>query len=394
MKSTQFEFVLRAHAKIGSKTALGLGAHLHTLRLSRIAVIVDKNVTASFYVAKVLQSLKKGFRSLKLWEYAIAGEPDYDSLDHVKSLFMKNGKPVVDSFVAIGGGSVIDFAKGLATLAVNPGPARRYRGFPTNLRPSLPVIALPTVAGTGSEVTYNASFIDWKEKRKMGINTFNNFPRLSILDPLLTLDCPKSVTISSAMDSLVHALESFATPKANVLSKIYSQEAFSAVYNALPKAAKNLNNEEARLGLLIGAYLAGIAIVQAGGGPASILSYPVGVHGKVPHGIAGAIFLPSVVQHNARKGFDYSALYDRLPNTDSSLSKKEKNDRFVDVILKLHEAMEIPTLFARYPLVKEHATHIRNEIGSLGEGFKTTSSVPFTTNDAKKIFNQIVTPNS
>lgn len=386
-----FEFILNAHSNIGAKTALNLPDDIEKMGFARPGLIIDRNVIRISYVKKVVNALGAQFgKTMIVWEYDIPGEPDYDSLDRVKKLFMRNKKSAVDCFIALGGGSVIDFAKGLATLVVNPGPARTYRGFPTNLKPPLPVIALPTVAGTGSEVTYNASFIDWKEKRKMGINTFHNFPRLSILDPLLTIDCPKHVTISSAMDSLVHALESFATPKANALSTIFSLQAFTLVYHALPKIKKNLRNLQARLELQLSSYLAGIAIVQVGGGPASILSYPLGVHGKVPHGLAGAIVLPYVIEHNVNKGVDYSEIYERIEGASRALSRKQKNILFAKALFDLYYAMNIPSLFSQFTLAKENAQTIMKEIETLQGGFDATSLVPFSVKDAKHIFTQIL----
>ncbi len=384
MENQSFEFILSARTKIGEGTALNLSGYLKELLLERVGIIIDKNVRALPYVEKILTSIKG--LSLVVWEYDIKGEPDYDSLDRVKLLFLnKKNEPLVDSFIALGGGSVIDFAKGLATLMTNPGEARAYRGFPIGLNPSLPIIALPTVAGSGSEVTYNASFIDWKERRKMGINTFNNFPKLSILDPLLTLDCPKQVSISSAMDSMVHALESYATPKANALSRLFSERAFLYVYHALPKVEKNLRDTNARLDLQLGAYLAGIAIVQAGGGIASILSYTLGVHGKIPHGLAGAVFIPYIVEHNAKKGFDYSSLYDSLEKRTAKLSRKQKSLAFAKKLFALYNTMKIPTLFSKFALNEEQKNTILSEIKTLGNGFKITNPVPFSPDDAKKI---------
>lgn len=386
MRNTPFEFNLRTHTKIGEKTALNLGLYIKEMGLSRPALIIDRNVASLPYIQQIIQ----GIPNALVWEYDIPGEPDYDSLDRIKKKFIRARKPLVDSFIAIGGGSVIDIAKGLATLVTNPGPARKYRGFPTGLNPSLPVIALPTVAGTGSEVTYNASFIDWKEKRKMGINTFHNFPRLSILDPLLTIECPRAITISSAMDSLVHALESYATPQANELSRIFSKAAIKYGMSALPTVVKNLKNTTVRLGLQFSAYLAGIAIVQVGGGPASILSYPLGVHGKVAHGLAGAVFLPFVVEHNAKKGYDYSELYDQFAKGTSQKTRKEKSLAFAEKLFELHDMLEIPKLFARYPLVKENASLIFKEIEALQKGFDATNPIPFTVKDARQIFTQIL----
>ena len=111
----------------------------------------------------------------------------------------------IDVFIAIGGGSAIDMAKGLSVLATNTKPAIFYRGFDKFEEPIIPIIAMPTTAGTGSEITPNASFIDTNDKRKMGINGEAIRPKYAILDPELTVACPKGPTISAGIDSLVHS---------------------------------------------------------------------------------------------------------------------------------------------------------------------------------------------
>lgn len=390
MENTPFEFFLKANAKIGQGIALNLAEYVGELGFRRPGVVIDKNVANIPYIKKVLGQIKKRVGKVQLWEYDIPGEPDYDSLDRAKILFLdEKGSSLVDCFIGIGGGSVIDFAKGLATLMVNQGEARTYRGFPKNLTPPLPTIALPTVAGAGTEVTYNASFIDWKEKRKMGINTLYNFPKLTILDPLLTINCPLSITVSSAMDAMVHALESYATPRANPLSKIFSLEAFRSIYQALPRVVINLADIKGRLELQLGAYLAGIAIVQAGGGPASILSYPLGVHGKVPHGLAGAVFLPYVVEHNVKNGFDYSNLYDRIEPRNSAIKKEEKSMLFSKIIFDMTENFGVYEIIKQYAIKKVQG-NIEREIKTFKNAFNATSPVSFSPNDASVIFRKIL----
>ena len=116
----------------------------------------------------------------------------------------RSGMPVTDCFIGIGGGKRYRFCKGLSTIVVNPGKAVQYKGFPVKINLSLPTIAIPTTAVTGSEVTFNAVFTDNDQKKKLGINTRNNYPALAILDPLFTVNSPMSVTVSSGTDALAH----------------------------------------------------------------------------------------------------------------------------------------------------------------------------------------------
>ncbi|MDD1664843.1 MAG: iron-containing alcohol dehydrogenase, partial [Methanomicrobiales archaeon] len=309
-----FEFHLRTNLVFGAGSALSLAKHLREMPKRRIGFIVDPAIVSSEYVQQILAGFSdEPFEDIRVWVYDIRGEPDYDSLDRVIGIFRDHGGVTkVDCFVGIGGGSVIDFAKGLATLATNPGHAIQYRGFPSGLHPSLPVIAIPTTAGTGSEVTYNAVFIDRSEKRKLGINTLHNFPALAILDPNLITTCPPPVLVSSGIDSLVHAVESFAAKRSNPLTRIFAREALSRTYPALSRILDEQGDPTLLSNLQLGAYLAGISLMNSGSGPAGALSYPLGVHFRVPHGLAGGIFLPPLVGHNVAKGFDYSDLYDTI----------------------------------------------------------------------------------
>lgn len=144
-------------------------------------------------------------------------------------------------------------------MVVNPGKAINYRGFPTDINIPLPVIAIPTTAGTASEVTFNAVFINLEEKKKLGINTTHNFPALAILDPRVLLGCPKGVTLSSGMDALTHALESYVACQSNYLTRIFAREAFKLIFINLPKVLKDSQDIVAWADMQMGAYLAGIS---------------------------------------------------------------------------------------------------------------------------------------
>jgi len=385
-RSFEFEFNLRTRTYFGAGSATKLGEYLKELSFERVGIVIDPAIYKTDYGKKVLKSVEgKRFDTVKIWVYDLDGEPDYDSLDQKKSIFMsKNATPLVDCFVGIGGGSVMDFAKGLATLVVNPGKAIEYRGFPENLSPSLPTIAVPTTAGTGSEVTYNAVFINWNEKKKLGINTKHNFPVLAILDPNLTLSCPKSVTVSSGVDALVHALESYAARQSNPLTKVFARAAFKLIFNNLSKVLGDPSNIEIRANLQLGAYLAGISLMNSGSGPAGALSYPLGVHFRVPHGYAGGVFLPHIIKFNVKKGYDYSELYDLIENADKPKRKEEKNHLFSQKLFELCDSLGIPSSLRSFGVNKSNIDTLLKETENLGKAF-TQNPIPFSVEDGKKL---------
>jgi alcohol dehydrogenase len=384
--SMDFDFNVKTNAKFGAEKALRLAQYLKELSLSRPGIIVDGGIAGLEYPKKIIATLEKDPNiSAKIWVYDLRHEPDYDSLDRIKAIFLDaSGKPVTDCFIGIGGGSVLDFAKGLATVVVNPGKAVQYKGFPTGIVPSLPTIAIPTTAGTGSEVTYNAVFTDNDAKRKLGINTRNNYPALAILDPLFTVNSPMSVAVSSGMDALVHTLETYMAVQANPMSRIFSREAFFMLFNNLPWVKDAPGDVDVRAKVQYGAYLAGIALINSGSGVAGALSYPLGVHYKVPHGIAGAVFIAHVVQHNVKAGYDYSELFDLIEGADRTLPAKVKNDQFSEKLFALCKKLEVPVDLGGFGVNASTVSLFLDEIPSLERAF-AQNPVPFTVEDGEKL---------
>ena len=385
-----FEFNLKTKTVFGVECAKQLPEYLRNFNFTRIGIIIDEGVAGTSYVNELVQSVKTTAGSITTWIYNLKREPDYESLDEIKLLFIdESGKPRVDCFVGIGGGSVIDFAKGMATLVVNPGDARTYRGFVQNITPPLPTIALPTTAGTGSEVTFNAVFIDRASKKKLGINTHYNFPVLALLDPLLTVTCPKSVTVSSGMDALVHTMESFVATGANPLTRLFAREAFVLIFNTLPKVVEAPRDLELRGNLQYGAYLAGISLMNAGSGPAGALSYPLGVHFGVPHGIAGAFFLPHIIAHNVENGYDYTKLYDCIEGAMHTKSSAEKNSDFRQHFFDLNKKINIPKKLSAFSVTHENVLPLMNDITLLEKAF-AQNPIPFTVEDGKELVQRLM----
>lgn len=384
--SMDFDFNLKTNAKFGAKKALRLAQYLKELSLTQPGVIVDGGIAGLEYTKKVLAALEnEPGLTVKVWIYDLRHEPDYDSLDRIKTMFLDaSGKPVTDCFVGIGGGSVLDFAKGLATVVVNPGKAVQYKGFPTDIVPSLPTIALPTTAGTGSEVTYNAVFTDNNARKKLGINTRNNYPALAILDPVFTINSPMPVWVSSGMDALVHTLESYMAVQSNPMSRIFAREAFDMIFNNLSLIRDNPGDVEIRAKVQYGAYLAGIALINSGSGVAGALSYPLGVYFKVPHGIAGAVFIAHVVKHNVKAGYDYSELYDLIDLADRTLPKNLKNEQFTEKMFALCKKLDVPENLGCFGVNADTVQLFLDEISSL-EGAFAQNPVTFTIEDGKRL---------
>jgi len=149
-KLKPFEFNLKTKTRFGEGISANLGKYLKEFDFKKIGIIVDPAIYDSPVGKKILDSINnEGFEAVKIWKYDLDFEPDYEALERVRKIFVdEKKKPQVDCFVGIGGGSVMDFAKGMSTLATNPGPALSYRGFPTNLNPTLPTSSGVIVASS------------------------------------------------------------------------------------------------------------------------------------------------------------------------------------------------------------------------------------------------------
>lgn len=336
----KIRFVIKTEMLIGDEIARDLPKHLKSYFWNEIGLVVDKGLYENnIYVKDIIELLHKGLKRVILLINEMP-EPTYDYLDQVKTKFDDYD---LDCFVGIGGGSTLDLTKGLATLKTNEGKAINYRGFGKVKNIPLPVVALPSTAGTGSEVTPYAVFIDTTEKWKFGINSEYNYPKLALYDPKFLDSCPPKIFASAGMDAITHALESFAAKNSTLLSKLFSKQAFKLLFENLKKTCQGDRSKETKLNLLIGSGCAGIALMNSGAGPSGALSYPLGVYFDVPHGLAGSVFLPAVIKHNVDNGYcEYAELYDLVFN-DETLTPKEKSIRFAEEIKQLSDGLGIPT---------------------------------------------------
>ena len=301
------EFLIHANIKAGPGILRQLSLLVcKELGFRRIGFVIDGNVhDRSVNVGVMIEECKRRADHVATYLYRESFEPTYALLENVKHLFSDEaqGEGCIDAFVGIGGGSAIDLAKGLAVLMTNSGPALSYRGFPRLLHKPLPVIAIPTTAGTGSEVTYNAVFFDASEKKKLGINAKENYPVLALLDPELVTLAPRSVVVSAGVDALVHTLESFASVKATLLTRQLSAAAYRIIMSALPRVAENSEDLAACMNMQWAAALAMIALSNSSSGPIGALSYYLGANYHVPHGIAGGVFVREIIQANHDLGY-------------------------------------------------------------------------------------------
>ncbi len=201
--------------------------------------------------------------------------------------------------VAVGGGSVLDTAKAIAALQTHGGKVRDYEGRGKIVREVTPIVAVPTTAGTGSEVTLSAVITDTERKFKMTVKDVKLAPRLAIADPETTYALPPSITASTGMDALVHAIEAYTCRVANALSDAMALAAMEKIAPSLRTVVSEGNNKRARHDMMVGSLMAGIAFSHADVAAVHCMAEALGGMYDTPHGVANSMFLPVVTAFNA-----------------------------------------------------------------------------------------------
>ena len=376
---------MKANGKFYLRTDLlyGVGSTAQALELieargyKSIYLVVDEGVAHhSPYYREIRGQLERKPVGLKLVELRSAEEPSYDYLAGLASDM--RAQPGLDLVIGIGGGSALDSAKALAALYTNPGDPITYRGFDKLTNAAIDSMMIPTTAGTGSEVTINAVFTDQREMRKLGINGRFVEATYAVLDANWTASCPFEAAQSAGIDAMVHTIESFMTANANPVTRTVSKAAFEVLYKNLPCLVDDPDNLEKRQHLLLGAYLAGAALFNSGSGVAGALSYPIGVHYKVPHGIAGGIFLASLVRFNVDRGYlDYAELLDTIePHRDWTLEQKSR--RFADSVQELCDRIKVPRTLEKWGIHRSDLDRVAELCSGLQAAFNQNPR-PFMT---------------
>jgi len=206
----------------------------------------------------------------------------------------------IDVIIGLGGGSSMDCAKGINFLLTNGGEMADYMGIGKARQPMLPLIAIPTTAGTGSEAQSFALIANAESHMKMACGDKKAACRVALLDPELTITMPASVTAVTGIDAISHAVETYVTKKRNTVSQLFSRESWRLMSAAFPRVLDNPQNLDARGAMLLGAHLAGAAIENSMLGATHALANPLSAHFNLTHGIAIGILLPHVVRYNAR----------------------------------------------------------------------------------------------
>ena len=272
-----------------------IGIALHARGHKKAFVIYDKGMEDFGIAPPIVENLHMSNIETVCFDEVVPDPPD-EMVEHAAEIARTAGCDVI---VAIGGGSSMDTAKGVNVLINNPPPIRQYFGVPKGLRPGLPMVFVPTTAGTGSETTNMCVISCVSQNKKDSVVSPVCLGSLAILDPELTLGLPPRSTAMTGIDAFAHAVESLTGGQANPLSDALARDAIHTITRWLPRAVENGKDPVAREKMLEVSYFAGMAFTNALVHLGHSIGHTIGARFHVPHGLACAFCLPEVIEYTA-----------------------------------------------------------------------------------------------
>lgn len=282
-----------AHTLItGQGCSSTLSEHLDRLNINYPLIVTDKGVRNSGTLDLITAQLTS--RKYSIFD-DVASEPDNNVVEHCFAVY--NAQPH-DAIISVGGGSAIDIAKCVAVLAGNNQTLSAMFGENNVVKRGIPHIAIPTTAGTGSEVTNIAILSVPSEQTKKGVVSDFLLPDLAIVAPEMTLSCPQHITAASGVDALVHAIEAYLSNFSSPITDALAIKAMGMIINHLPTAYRSPQDIDARENMATASLMAGLAFGNAGVGAVHALAYPLGGRYHISHGVSNALLLPYVMEWN------------------------------------------------------------------------------------------------
>jgi len=326
---------------IGSGASEQVGEESRKLGVKQGLIVTDEVLLK----LGILDDIKRALSQAKIQFAIYSGvftEPTVEFVQDGLKTYKENG---CDFLLAVGGGSAIDTAKAIAVMATNGGAIEDYQGLGKIPKEGAPLIAIPTTAGTGSEVTQFTIITDTKRDVKMLIGSPFLIPREAIVDPLLTLSMPRGLTAAVGIDALTHAIEAYVSVKAQPMSDIFCLSAIELISGNLRQAWSNGNNIEAREKTMVGALQAGIAFSNSSVALVHGMSRPIGAYFHVAHGVSNAALLGvvtefSLIGNPAR----YARVAQSMGENVDNLTILEAADLAAKSIRRLVKDIKIPSL--------------------------------------------------
>ncbi len=348
-------------------------------------IVTDKGIVEHGLLKPLFEILDKAGIKYTLFD-KVEQNPTTDTVENALALFKASSS---DSLIALGGGSSMDTAKALGARYAMPRKSLKQMKGILKVYKKLPLlIAIPTTAGTGSEATLAAVIVDSATREKYAISSFPLIPRYAVLDPVYTYSLPKSLTATTGLDALTHAIEAYIGKSNFKLTRMEAKVAVRLIFQNIEKAYENGTDPKARKNMLRASYLAGCAFTRSYVGYVHALSHAMSGKYNTPHGKANAILLPYVLEEYGE------AIYKKLKKlaiainiSDELEDEKTAAMKFIDEIKRLNKEMNIPEKFEELKKedIKELSKHAEREANPL-----YPVPVLWTAKELEKIYNRVL----
>lgn len=377
------------HAVYGGENAIdNITSILKNDQVKRVAMFTDKGIQATGLFALPEAAVKAAGADYYVLD-EIPPEPSYTAVQNLVDQFKASG---ADMIVACGGGSVMDAAKLASVLVTDEYGVKELLDEPGRARKCVPIILIPTTAGTGAEVTPNAIVAVPEKELKVGIVNENMIADYVILDARMIKHLPRPIAAATGVDALAHCIECFTSNKANPFSDLYALEGLDLILNNIEKACDDPEAMAEKNRMQIAAYYGGLAITASGTTAVHALSYPLGGKYHIAHGVSNAILLAPVMRFNAPVCQDRLAkAYDRCchDTVKTCHTAQEKAEWIIGQLERIVRHLDIPTSLKEFGVPREDLDGLV-EAGMQVQRLLSNNMRPVTAEDARNLYLEIM----
>jgi alcohol dehydrogenase class IV len=334
------KFAMRTKVLMGEGVCRQIMVEASQSGVKKALLVTDEGLVKAGIIDRVLRHIDKNILKVVVFS-DVKPDPSVKAIDKGSRIVKENN---CDLIIAVGGGSPIDAAKGISVVASNGGTCADYEGLNQYKKAPLPMFAIPTTVGTGSEVTFGAVLTNTDTNYKFILYGDNLAPNVAFLDPELVVGIPKHILLSTAMDALTHSIESYISKSSTMQSRTMAIEAIRIIKNNIKPALDDTNNIQIISNMLYAANIAGIAFATSRLGVVHAMALPLGAFFHVPHGIANTILLPYGLEYNL--GYadrSYCEMAQAMGEDLEGLTEKEGAYKLTEAVKKLVKVIGAPT---------------------------------------------------
>ncbi len=348
-----FIFKMPAKVRFGEGIHKQLGTILKDeMGFSKVFVATDKGIVATGIIDKVKEGLDKGGIAYEIYDELIP-DPTIEVVDEAADVLRQSGADVV---LAVGGGSPIDTAKAMCMLQTHEGSVRDYLfgGSKQVTRETMPLVCIPTTAGTGSEMTAASVITNNQDKTKVSVTHENLIPRIALIDPELQMGMPPFITATTGMDALTHAIESYVSLNAEPISDAMGIAAIRMISENIRLATADGSNKVARTNMAIASTIAGVAFMNGGLGVVHGIAQTIGAVAHVAHGVANSLLLPYCMERNVVGNLSkFRNIAIAMGENIDGLSEREAAQAAVDAVFQLAKDLKVPMKLKEVGVTRE-----------------------------------------